>query len=107
MSGYYSFNIADDSLKKEISSTQFNFTHKSELNRVVNNADGIITVDLSDFATVTALMVTTTLAISLVVNGVAVLVENFLFTELTDLTSLTVACSDATGSTVKIIAWGT
>ncbi len=107
MSAYYSFNISDGSLKKEIASTQFNFTHKSGLKRNVNSADSIITVDISDFTTVTAVMVISTLAITLTVNGTAIAVTNFLFMEVSALTSLTVACTDATGSEVEIVVWGT
>jgi len=39
MSGYYSFTISDGSLKKELSSIQFAFTHKSVLSRNVNSVD--------------------------------------------------------------------
>ena len=107
MSGYYSFSVRDGSLKKEIASTQFNFTHKGVLDRNVNNADSIVTVDISEFTTVTAVMVLSSLPITLTVNGVAIAVTNFLFMEVSALTSLTVACTDTTGSEVEIVVWGT
>ena len=107
MSGYYSFSVRDGSLKKEIASTQFNFTHKGVLDRNVNSADSVVTVDISEFTTVTAVMVISTLEIILTINGTAIAVTNFLFMEVLALTSLTVACSDTTGSEVEIVVWGT
>ena len=107
MTGYYSFTITDGSLKKELSSTQFAFTHKSVLSRNVNNADSTVTIDLTDFTTVTVILVTSTKEITLTVNGSGIPITNFLFMEVSSLTSLTVACSDTTGSEVEIIIWGT
>ena len=106
MSGYYSFTISDGSLKKELSSIQFAFTHKSVLSRNVNNADSTVTVDLTDFTTIKDILITSTKEIILTVNGAAIPITNFLFMEISSLTSLTVACSDVTGSEVEIIIWG-
>jgi len=107
MTGYYSFTITDGSLKKELSSTQFAFSHKSVLSRNVNSADSTVTVDLTDFTTIVALLVTSTKGITLTVNGSGIPITNFLFMEISSLTSLTVACSDETGSEIEIIIWGT
>jgi len=107
MAGYYSFTISDGSLKKELPSTQFAFSHKSVLSRNVNSADSTVTVDLTDFTTIIALLVTSTKGITLTVNGSGIPVTNFLFMEISSLTSLTVACSDTDGSEVEIIIWGT
>jgi len=107
MSGYYSFTISDGSLKKELSSIQFAFTHKSVLSRNVNSVDSIVTVDLTDFTTITDILVTSTKEITLTVNGSAIPVTNFLFMEISSLSSLTVACSDTDGSEIEIIIWGT
>ena len=107
MSAYYSFSISDGVLKKQLSSEQFSFDHNSVLSRNINSGDATVTVDLTDFTTVVAVMVTSTLGITLTVNGVAIALTNFLFMEVSALTSLTVACSDVTGSEVEIIVWGT
>lgn len=107
MSGYYSFSISDGIIKKQLESVQFAFDHKTVLSRNINNADSTVTIDLTDFTTVVAVLVTSTLDITLTVNGVAVAVTNFLFMEVSALASLTVACSDATGSEVEIVVWGT
>ena len=106
MAGYYSFIISDGSIKKELSSIQFAFSHKSVLSRNVNSVDSTVTVDLTDFTTIKDILVTSTKEITLTINGSAIPVTNFLFMEVSSLTSLTVACSDTTGSEVEIIIWG-
>lgn len=107
MSGYYSFDIADGIIKKKLSSIQFTFSHKSVLSRNVNNADGIVTIDLSDFTTILVVMVISTKDITFTINGTGIAVTDFLFMEVSSLTSLTVACSDTDGSQVEIVIWGT
>jgi len=107
VSGYYSFEIADGLIKKKLSSVQFTFSHKSILSRNINNADSTVTIDLSDFTTILAVMVISTKDITLTVNGIGIAITNFLFMEISTLTSLTVACSDVTGSQVEIVIWGT
>jgi len=107
MSGYYSFSVSDGIIKRKLSSIQFSFSHRAVLSRNVNSGDSTVTIDLTDFSTVVAVLVTSTKSITLTVNGQAISVTNFLFMEVSALTSLTVACSDATGSDVEIVIWGT
>lgn len=107
MSGYYSFSISDGVIKKQLNSVQFAFDHRTVLSRNINNADSVVTVDLTDFTTITTVMVTSTKDITLTINGVGTAVTNFLFMEISSLSSLTIACSDVAGSQVEIIIWGT
>ena len=107
MSGYYSFDIADGLIKRKLSSIQFTFSHKYVLSRNINNADSTVTIDLTDFTTILAVMVISTKDITLTINGTGIAITNFLFMEVSSLTSLTVACSDTTGSQVEVVIWGT
>jgi len=107
VSGYFSFDIADGLIKKKLSSVQFNFNNKTVFSRNVKDSDSTVTIDLTDVGTVKTVLVTSTKEITLTVNGVGIAVTNFLFMEVSSLTSLTIACSDTEGSQVEIVIWGT
>jgi len=106
MSGYYSFNVADGLIKKKLSSVQFDFDNKTVFSRNVKDTDNIITIDLSDLEIVKTVLVASTKEITLTLNGVGISITNFLFMEVSTLTSLTVACSNAEGSQVEMVIWG-
>ena len=103
---YYSFDVSDSLIKKNISSQEISFAKRTLFNRNVKSADGDVTVDLSNVGTVQGVYVKTDEEISLKVNGNIIPVTSFLFMTISTLTTLAVACSDEDGASVEIVVWG-
>lgn len=103
---YYSFKIADTTIRKELNSESFAFDNKKNLKRIVKLADGDVSVGLTGLGTIVGIMVITDIAISLKIDGNVIPVNKFVFFELSSLTSLAIACSDTIGASVEVIVWG-
>jgi hypothetical protein len=103
---YYSFDVSDTLIKKNISSQEISFAKRTLFNRNVKDTDGDVTVDLSNVGTAKGVYVKTDIEISLKVNGNIIPVTSFLFMTISALTTLAVACSDTNGASVEIVVWG-
>jgi len=102
---YYDFKIADASLEKELKSQSIEFDYKKVLKRNIKSVDGDITIVLTGLGTIAAILITTDKAITVKIDSNAVSVTKFIFIDGT-LTTLAVACSDATGALVEVTVWG-
>jgi len=103
---YYNFKIADPSISKELRSQQVAFDNKKALKRNVKSGDGDVSVTLTGLGTIAALLVITDLDISLKIDGNTIPVSSFYFSELSELTSLAIACADTDGAEVEVTVWG-
>lgn len=102
---YYNLNLKDDILEKELKNQTVAFDQRTTLSRNIKNADGSVTIDLTDLGTEVALYIKTSLGISVTINGQAVEVVDILFMELDGLTSLAISCADATGAEIDVVIW--
>jgi len=107
-SAYYNFRISDLSILKELKSQAIAYDNKKMLKRNIASGDGKISISLSDVGTAKAFFITSTKNIDLAINETepSIVVTNFLFMEVSTLTSLSITCSDASGSQVEVIIWG-
>ena len=85
---YYNLNLKDDILEKELKNQTVSFDQRKTITRNIKNADGSVTIDLTDLGTEAALYIKTSLAITVTINGQAVEVVDLLFMELAGLTAL-------------------
>jgi len=102
---YYTLDLNDSEIKKRLENQPITFDERKSITRNINSGDSDVTIDISALGTVKALYINSSLAITATINGVAVLVEDVLLISLTDLTSLVISCSDATGAEVTVILW--
>lgn len=104
---YYSLEIKDGQSKILLEDKEISFGEKLVIERNINLADSAVTIDFSSLGTIRALYIYSTKAITATINGSAILVSEMLFVSLTDLTTLTILCLDATGAEVKVVVWAT
>ena len=103
---YYSAEINDSSLKKEIRNTEIAFAMRRGNFRNIKQSDGSVTIDISDFTAVKFLFIESSKPITATINGSAVLVDKLMFIHLASLTSLAISCDDEDGGEVSILLWG-
>lgn len=103
---YYDFTLTDGTIKTLLKNQSVSFEERKQTSINVADADGAITIPITEIGTVIALLVESEGEITLTVNGQAISVSSFFFVTLSALTSLTVACSDATGKLVTVTVWG-
>lgn len=102
----YKLILEDNLLHRETSMLQKSYTLSKLVSRVIKSSDNEITISLTDFTTVNALYITSTKPITVEMNSVDVLVDDFMLITLSGLTSLKVECSDETGAEVEVVLWG-
>ena len=102
---YFSMNFRDGDFRKFFEDQEISFYDKKSLSRNINNADGSVSVDISALGDVKALLISCDKPITATINAQAVLVEDFVFMTLVELTSLSILCTDVTGAQVDIRIW--
>ncbi len=107
MTLYTTTDINDLLVRKEIKNEQTLFEQRKMLSRNIKTADGTITVDMTEIGNVKAIFAVTTLPVTLAINGLSLVVRTQLYATLdTNITTLTLACSDATtGADVELYIW--
>ncbi|KKL19257.1 hypothetical protein LCGC14_2467310 [marine sediment metagenome] len=103
---YYNLKVVDSLIEKELKSQSFSFDNKAVLKRIIKSSDGDVSVPLTGLGNTVGVLITSTKAISVKIDGNTVPVSKLLYMESGTLTSLAIACSDATGSAVEAVVWG-
>jgi len=101
-----SYDIRIDALDKNLTNQKIVYTDQVKVERPLVVGDGAITIDFSALTTVKALYIKCSGPITATLNGVAVLVQNLLFADLTSLTSLTVQTAETTDIDIEVAVFG-
>ncbi len=102
---YFSASFRDGGIRKSFEGQEVSFYDKKSISRNINNADGAVTVDISALGSVKALLISCDKPITVTINTEDILVKDFAFMTLIELTALGITCTDVTGAQVNVTIW--
>ena len=105
----YTIKVQDASLMRDFINRSLSYNSRIDIDRVIMDTDGVVTLDLTQLGagdSPSTLFVFASKEITVTINGTEIQVQNFLFMDVTNLTSLSVSCSDAVGAQVLAVVWG-
>ncbi len=105
---YYTVKLSDAIEEIEMLNQTLAFTERKLISRNVKLADGAVTISMAEVNVAKAIFIRTNgKTVTLVLNSASISVSNVFFATLgADITTLTIACAEATpGADVDIVIW--